>query len=390
MIATRVLKSGQRYSYKMLPDVQNLIALQQADREILRLKEEIAALPKRVAAIEERLAGTRALLEKAKGAVKADEAARRKYESGIQDQQQKISKYRDQSLAVKTNEQYKALLHEIQFAEQDIRAHEDNILELMVNAEIREKDVKAAEATLRAETAEIEKEKIEARQRTTEDEKQLAEWNAKRDTARAGVDADLLRQYDRVAKHRGTGLSEARDHKCLACQVMLRPQTYNEVRASTHVVTCESCQRILYYDPANDEVVDPAVTARRRRAHPKFESSQAWYFRPNFEDHGEVFVVYLNHKGESTRQVYDGSSGRGIGDILVREGEYRLAFPEDFSEDVIRLNGNWTESELEEWGNELPTATLDALHRDLDLARAESHKRRHAREAVASEHPAAS
>ena len=385
-----MVKSGQVDSYKMLPDVQNLIALQQADREILRLKEEIAALPKRVAAIEERLAGTKALLEKAKGAVKADEAARRKYESGIQDQQQKISKYRDQSLAVKTNEQYKALLHEIQFAEQDIRAHEDKILELMVNAEIREKDVKAAEATLKAETAEIEKEKIEARQRTAEDEKQLAEWNAKRDTARAGVDADLLRQYDRVAKHRGTGLSEARDHKCLACQVMLRPQTYNEVRASTHVVTCESCQRILYYDPSNDEVVDPAVTARRRRAHPKFESSQAWYYRPNFEDHGEVFVVYLNSKGASSRQVYDGSSGRGIGDILVREGEYRLAFPEDFSDDVIRLNGNWSESELEEWGNELPTATLDALHRDLDLARAESHKRRHAREAVASEHPAAS
>jgi uncharacterized protein len=385
-----MVKSGQVDSYKMLPDVQNLIALQQADREILRLKEEIAALPKRVAAIEERLAGTRTLLDKAKAAVKADEASRRKYESGIQDQQQKISKYRDQSLAVKTNEQYKALLHEIQFAEQDIRAHEDKILELMVNAEIREKDVKAAEAKLKAETAEIEKEKIEARQRTTEDEKQLAEWNAKRDTARAGVDADLLRQYDRVAKHRGTGLSEARDHKCLACQVMLRPQTYNEVRASTHVVTCESCQRILYYDHSNDEVVDPAVTARRRRAHPKFESSQAWYYRPIFEDHGEVFVVYLNRKGESSRHIYDGSSGRGIGDVLVREGEYRLAFPEDFSDDVIRLNGNWSESELEEWGNELPTATLDTLHRDLDLARAESRKHRHAREAVASEHPAAS
>jgi hypothetical protein len=103
-----------------------------------------------------------------------------------------------------------------------------------------------------------------------------------------------------------------------------------------------------------------------------------------------VFVVYLNDKGASSRHIYDGSSGRGIGDVLIREGEYRLAFPEDFPENVIRLNGNWTESELEEWGNELPTATLDALHRDLDLARAESHKRRHAREAVASEHPAAS
>jgi uncharacterized protein len=375
----------------MLPDVQNLIALQQADREILRLKEEIAALPKRVAAIEERLAGTKAILEKAKTAVKADEAARRKFESAISDQQQKISKYRDQSLAVKTNEQYKALLHEIQFAEQDIRANEDKILELMVNAEIREKDVKAAEAKLRAEMAEIEKEKIDARQRTAEDEKELAEWNAKRDTARAGVDADLLRQYDRVAKHRGSGLSEARDHKCLACQVMLRPQTYNEVRAGAQVVVCESCQRILFYDPANDEAADPAVIARRRRAHPKFESSQAWYYRPNFEDHGEVFLVYLNSKGMSSRHVYDGSSGRGLGDVLVREGEYRLAFPGDLTDDAIRLNGNWSPSELEEWGSELPTATLDALHRDLDLARAESRTRSHARgEAISSEHPAAS
>jgi uncharacterized protein len=369
---------------KMLPDVQNLIALQAADREILRLRDEVAALPKRVAAIEERLAGTRALLEKAKTAVKADEAARRKYESAISDQQQKISKYRDQSLAVKTNEQYKALLHEIQFAEQDIRGNEDKILELMVNAELREKDVKAAEAVLKAETAEIEKEKIEARKRTAEDEQQLAEWNAKRDTARAGVDADLLRQYDRVAKHRRTGLSEARDHKCLACQVMLRPQTYNEVRAGTQVVICESCQRILYYDPVNDEAADPAVVARRRRAHPKFDSGQAWYYRPNFEDHGEVFLVYINSKGMSSRHVYDGSSGRGIGDVLVREGEYRLGFPEDFSDDVIRLNGHWAESELEEWGNELPTATLDALHRDLDLARAESRSHTKARsEAIA-------
>jgi hypothetical protein len=337
------------------------------------------------------LAGTKAVLEKAKSAVKADESARRKYESAISDQQQKISKYRDQSLAVKTNEQYKALLHEIQFAEEDIRANEDKILELMVNAEIREKDVKAAELELKAETAEIEKEKVEARQRTAEDEQQLAEWNAKRDTARAGVDADLLRQYDRVAKHRGSGLSEARDHKCMTCQVMLRPQTYNEVRAATHVVVCESCQRILYHDPAHDEQPDPAVIARRRRAHPKFESSQAWYYRPSFEDHGEVFLVYFNNKGESSRHVFDSSSGRGLGDILVREGEYRLAFPEDFNDDVIRLNGSWSESELEEWGNELPTATLDALHRDLDLARVESRKRGHARtEAVASEHPAAS
>jgi predicted nucleic acid-binding Zn-ribbon protein len=372
---------------EMVPDIQNLIELQRADREILRLKEEIAALPKRVAVIEERLAGTKAGLEKAKTAVKADETAKRKYETAISDAQQKISKYRDQSLEVKTNEQYKALMHEIQFAEQEIRANEDKILELMVNAEAREKDVKAAEARLKAETAEIEKEKIQARERTAEDEKQMAEWNAKRETARGGVDADVLRQYDRVAKYRGTGISEVRDQKCMACQVMLRPQTYNEVR-SDKLVSCESCQRLLYYDPSHDH---PAIETRKRRAHPKIEASQAWYYRATHGEDGEVFLVFVNHGAESSRRIYDAASGRKVGETLLREGAYRLAFPEELGE-AVRLNGSWPEPEIDEWGADLPTATLDALHRDLNLARVEAaNPPKHSKaEAITAEHPAAS
>ncbi|MGO9641909.1 MAG: zinc ribbon domain-containing protein, partial [Candidatus Acidiferrales bacterium] len=213
---------------RMLPDIENLLRLQEADKEIRRLQDEIAEFPKRVAAIEQKLAGTKAQIEKAQAATKADDAARRKHETSITDLRSKISKYRDQSLDVKTNDQYKALLHEIQFAEKEIASTEDKILELMVDADTRASEVKAAQAELKAEAAEIEKEKEQARQRTAEDEKLLAEWRAKRDQLRAGIDADLLRHYERVAKFRGTGISEVRDHKCMACQVMLRPQTYNE------------------------------------------------------------------------------------------------------------------------------------------------------------------
>jgi uncharacterized protein len=373
----------------MLPDVQNLIELQKADREILRLKEDVAALPKRMAAIEERLSGTKAILEKAKTAVKVDEAARRKYETAIVDLQQKISKYRDQSLAVKTNDQYKALLHEIQFAEQDIRGNEDKLLELMVNAEIREKDVKAAEAELKAEMAEIEKEKVVARERTAEDEKQLAEWNGKREQARAGVNPDLLRHYDRVAKFRRTGLAEVRDQKCMGCQVMLRPQTYNEVRGDK-VVECESCQRILYYSPEHDAQMSAPTISKRRRSHPKFEASQAWYYHPEYGESGEVYLSFTNSAGSSTRRVYDVHNGRRLGDILSREGEYRRGFPEDLS-GTIRLNGNWPANEMDEWGDEMPMVVLDALQRDLDLARAESGASSSPQiKEIPTEHPAAS
>jgi predicted nucleic acid-binding Zn-ribbon protein len=372
----------------MLPDLENLLLLQEADREIRRLNDDVAALPKRVAAIEDKLAGTKAGLEKAKTAIKADEAARRKYETAIQDLQQKISRYRDQSLDVKTNEQYRALLHEIQFAERDIRANEDKVLELMVNAELRDKEVRAAEAELKSEMAEIEKEKADARQRTAEDQKQLTEWNAKREKLRGGIAPDLLRQYERVMKFRGSGISEVRDHKCMACQVMLRPQTYNEVRAGQTIVMCESCQRVLYFNPANEAGIERTNLTRKRRARPKADADQAWYHRSGYREHEEVFLGFVNSHGTSSRRVYDLHTGRKIGDTESREGTYHAAFASDL-ENATRLNGSWNETELDEWGAELPMTVLDALHSDLAAARAESNARTHA-QAVHSEHPAAS
>jgi predicted nucleic acid-binding Zn-ribbon protein len=358
----------------MLPEIENLLHLQEADKEIRRLQDEIAELPKRVAAIEHKLADTKAQLERAQAAVKADEATRRKHETTITDLRGKISKYRDQSLDVKTNEQYKALLHEIQFAEKDIAATEDKILELMLNADARDKEVKAAQAELKAEAAEIEKEKIEARERTAEDEKQLVDWRGKRDQMRAGVNEDLLRHYERVSKFRGSGISEVRDHKCMGCQVMLRPQTYNDVRTGQQTVVCDSCQRVLYFNPANEMQALEPEHKRARRHHPKIDAPQAWYYRQEYADAGEVFLCLTTASGRATRRVFDMHTGRLIGDILIREGDYRHAFPEDIT-GAVRLNGAWTESEMENWGTEMPMTALDSLHVDLEAAQYELRSR---------------
>lgn len=236
----------------MNPDLANLIELQKADAEIARLNAEVAALPKKVAAIEEKLAGSKDRAEKARAALKADEIARRKHESDIEALRQKISKYRDQMLAVKTNQEYQALGHEITFAEQNIGKLEDKILETMVDADSKNSDLKRAEADLKAHTAEIEREKASAHERTAEDEKLLVGLKQQRDGIRASVEADVLRHYDRVLKFRGTAIAEALSQRCSACQVLLRPQVYNELRSTEKFITCDSCQRILYYDPAND------------------------------------------------------------------------------------------------------------------------------------------
>lgn len=357
----------------MSPEIEQLITLERAEREIQRLKLEIAELPQRVAAIEKKLAGTKASLEQARLAIKENDAARRKHETAIQDLRQKVSKYRDQSLEVKTNEQYRALIHEIQFAEQEISRQEDRILELMVGADGAEKQVKSSEAELKEETAEIEKEKAAARERTTEDERLLADWVGRREVARSAIDSELVRHYDRVLKLRGSGLAEVLDQKCTGCSVVLRPQTYNEVRGGK-LVNCDSCQRILYFDPAKQAPEPPSEKNHRRRPHPKIDASQAWYYRSDYSDQGEVFLSFTNQAGMASRRVYDAASGRRLGETLMREGNYRQAFPEDLN-DSIRLNGSWTDDEQEEWGEELPSTVLDVLQRDLDLARSEASHR---------------
>src|ERR1700704_4212306 len=365
----------------MLPDIDKLLELQIADKEIRRLQDEVAALPKRVAVIEQKLAGTKAQLERAQSAAKGDEANRKKFEAAIKDLQGKISKYRDQSLDVKTNEQYKALLHEIQFAEQEIRLNEDRILEVMVNAETRDREVKAAEAELKAETAKIEKEKEEARKITAADQAKLSEWNAKRDGLRQGIADDLLRHYERVMKFRGSGLAEVRDQKCMGCQVMLRPQTYNEVR-NGQIIVCESCQRVLYFDPATGVAVErPSLTAKRR-VRPKTHVDKAWFYRADYNDLGEVFFAFLNADGSASRRVYDAHTGRKIGDTENQPGDFSAVFADDIRSGV-RLHTTLDLQQLEDWASELPMTELDELHADLKKALREA-------PVETAEHPAAS
>jgi len=250
----------------MNADLEKLIELEKADHEIARLTEEVAALPRRVAAIEEKLADDKAAVERAKTAIKSNESGRRKLETDIQGSQQKIIKYREQSSSVKTNDEYRALMHEIEFAEKEIRKTEDAILELMIAQEAEEKTLKTAESQMKAEISEVEKEKAEAHDRTEEDEKLLTELRSKRDQLRSGISDSALAHYDRVMRQRKSAIAEARGQKCLACFVMLRPQIWQDIRSNEQIITCSSCGRILYYDPANEPPA-PEVPKKKARPH---------------------------------------------------------------------------------------------------------------------------
>lgn len=252
----------------MNADLERLIKLEQVDREIARLSAEVAALPKRVAEIEHQLSDAKARVEQAKSAIKSQEQKRRSLESDIQSHQQKIAKFRDQSLDVKTNEQYKALMHEIEFTQAEIRKAEDKILEIMEGGELFDRQVKSSESELKIQSAQVEKEKEEARTLTAKDDAALKELQSERQTIRNGMQGELLDLYDRVLKARKTALAEAREQRCTACFVLLRPQKWNEIKAGDEVFTCESCGRILFYDPAHEPPPPEPEKKKSKKAKP--------------------------------------------------------------------------------------------------------------------------
>jgi predicted nucleic acid-binding Zn-ribbon protein len=228
-------------------DLKTLIDLQQVDQQIADLSSQINTYPSKIQAIEKQLNDFIHAHEERQRHLRANQKERRDMEGEIQLIRQKISKHKDQLYLVKTNEQYRAMLKEIEGEEGSIRGIEDRILEKMIESEELQKLVKEAEGRLEAEKRRVAEEKagLEAAAKASTEERDHSVKD--RQELAAKLKEDILVLYERVRRGRGgMALAEVREGKCMGCNVMLRPQLYYDVRAGEGLYECENCARILY------------------------------------------------------------------------------------------------------------------------------------------------
>ena len=249
----------------MHPALPYLMELQQVDQRLGGVRARLAAIPQRLAEAEARLGAARAQLAASKNALLQSLKDRKTFEMDVDSWKEKVRKYKDQSGAVKTNEAYKALLHEIQMAEAQVAQAEDRLLDRMVAGEEYDRQVKAAELSLKEVEATVQADRAAMEAEKAVVESDLASLTAEREQAVAHVPGDLLDVYASIAKkHHGAAVAALRNESCGLCGMQVRPHVVQEMRRSTgeEIFRCEGCTRILYYvEPAAAPATPPASAA---------------------------------------------------------------------------------------------------------------------------------
>jgi len=237
--------------HPMHADLERLIALQRLDTSAEAARKKLADEPERERSLDARLDAAKHRVASAKERLASNQNARRAMEKELAVHQGRLSKFREQAMAVKTNQEYHAIQHEIAHAQAQIKTHEDQMLEGMLEADELTTAVKSAETDAAAEQKGVDADRKAMKAEHVELQHSLERMSAERAAIIGALDKQLLHTFEQVAKKRhGVAVAEAKDGICTICHVRLRPQVFNTVRRNEEIVQCESCQRVLYFVPA--------------------------------------------------------------------------------------------------------------------------------------------
>jgi hypothetical protein len=232
--------------------IKHLIELQDCDQRIHKLRSQIESVPREKKQIQDELSGTEVKVEAAKASIREIDLKVKSLESDIGAVRERIANIRIKQLDVKKNEEYRALLKEIENCEAKISGIEDQEIEYWEEREAANERLAESNKALTASNGRIDSALSDLETRRKGCEFQIGKLQGKREEHIEKVLPELRVQYERlceIKRRRGTSFSPSvvplNDENCGGCHMKVTPQVRTRVRANK-VVPCENCSALLH------------------------------------------------------------------------------------------------------------------------------------------------
>ena len=231
----------------MHSELEQLLILQDRQQRIRQIRTEIKTVPLERAHLESQLAATAAGVELLKQKGRQVEIERKKLELDVGTRTESIARLKSQQYQTRKNDEFRAIGHEIERYENEIRKLEDQELELMIEADKFKSEIEAADKSARATKESISRQLTDLETKSKALGAQQEELETERQTLASKIDADLLDQFERLFNSKGDAAIVAVEHGvCTGCHMKVTTATAARVKAGKEIVSCEQCGRILY------------------------------------------------------------------------------------------------------------------------------------------------
>jgi len=232
----------------LLTELSRLIDVQEIDKVIQEVTQDLTKLP------EELKAGEAAQEElKASHAARLQEledlkARRRDTETEMADMEEGIKNSRQRLMEIKSNIEYKAMLKEIAFKEDQRDQRETRLLEFMELMETQNRLIAEHIGQMEEQEAILVQQRQEVAVQLKKLQRELAELEERRKKVRKTVPAPLMKRYEFIRQRRNSSaVCPVHEGVCLGCHMNILPQQFIDLQKGLEILQCPHCQRILYW-----------------------------------------------------------------------------------------------------------------------------------------------
>ena len=231
-----------------------LITIQRLDDTLKDTKSEIDVIPEKIERLEKEIKEASEAFNEKTNRIEEIRKIYKMKEGDIAENENKIAKLNSQIFSVKTNEEYRAILNEVDFLKKENEKTEDEMINLLEE----EEKLKGSIAQHETETKDFTKKKgaeiVNIKEHSEQLTEYLAQLNADFETSSGKLPAEIRELYNKTRKFRGNAVCLIHDETCTGCYANLTPQFLNELKKRDSLLLCDNCGRILVYVDTEENI----------------------------------------------------------------------------------------------------------------------------------------